>query len=263
MGRSKIYSRKEISRILSRASEIQSSQNESATSSEGLTKEELQHVADEVGISKEILQEALLTYDIHTEKESFNWLNPNSSLQQTSMLPGNINEEKWEEIIQEIRRVTGGIGKTSKIGNSLEWEQRRKDIGYTHISLSPVQENTKLQYVSNWRGLKMMAGILSFMATFTLTAIALDGTNFGEVPALIFAVGGGLLGLPFAQIFLKSYYKKQKAQVQKVISAISRTFSQPEDSQITIEDEEVYTQSNGQTSSMTVPNKKQKPKNLS
>lgn len=100
-------------------------------------------------------------------------------------------EEIWENVVQEIRRVTGGIGKVNKIGKSFEWEQRRRVAGYRHISLTPQEGNTKIQFVSNWRQLMIPSSFLSFITGATIAGIFLDGTNFPGIVYFLLPLLGG------------------------------------------------------------------------
>jgi hypothetical protein len=242
MGTPKAYSRKEISRILAKASEIQTAKD-LFEDQLGLNEDELIHVAEEVGISKESLNEALLTFESPDLSEPFNWLRGTSRLQNISIVQGELTDLQWEKVIQEIRKITGGIGKTRKFGSTFEWEQRRKEIGYKHISLSQENDKTRIQIVSSWNGVRRFTFMFSFLIPFVLTAIGLDGTNFGDVPALLISMGGGTLGVPFGMMFLNNYFNKQKKQIKYLLSGISKIMRKNSGtSDIIIEDEEVYKQ---------------------
>lgn len=240
MAHFKTYNRKDISRILTKASEIQTTKD-LFDDQEGLTEAELMHVAEEVGISKEALKEALLTYESTGQKETFSWLNGTSRLQTVSVVQGELTDSKWEKVVQEIRRVTGGIGKTNNVGSSFEWEQRRREIGYKHLSLSRENNKTRIQFVSNWGGVKRLSLMFSFMIPFALTAIGLDGAELQDIPALLIAIGGGTLGLPFGMLYLKNYFNKQKKQIKDLFSGITKIIKDTaEEPKITIEQEDIY-----------------------
>src|SRR5690554_2551020 len=154
MADSRIHNRKEISTILAKASEIQLKHpREDET---GLTEAELIHIATEAGINKDALQQALVSFENDDAEKKFSWLKGTSKIQKTSTINSDFTEDDWMNIVQEIRRITGGIGKIDKVGASYEWEQRRRDIGYKHISLTPKNGKTKIQYVYNWSGLRII-----------------------------------------------------------------------------------------------------------
>tara|TARA_R110001599_G_scaffold69410_3_gene195294 strand:- start:39636 stop:40388 length:753 start_codon:yes stop_codon:yes gene_type:complete len=231
-----IFSKSEIGKILSKASEIQK-QRDLYDDKDGLSKSELIELARETGIDQLSLLEAMQTFDEPGLDNQYNWLNGTSKIQHVINIDGEITNELWDSVIKEIRKETGGIGKTAKIGSSFEWEQRKKDIGYKHISLTPVNGRTNIQIVNSWTGIKFISTFFSIMIGFMLTAVALDGSSIADF-ALIIAPLGAIIGLVPSRIFLKSYYKRQKKQVEGIITRISRKLkSSPS---ITIENEDVY-----------------------
>ncbi len=234
------FSRKEITKILSKASEIQK-QKDLYGDKDGLTEQELMELAEEVGIDKSSLLEAMQTFDEPGLDEKFSWLRGNSKIQALTQLDNEINEANWTKIVQEIRKETGGIGALIRNGSSFEWEQRRKEIGYKHISLIPENGKTNIQIVNSWKGIKFISTFFACMIGFMMTAVALDGSSIAEF-ALIIAPLGALLGLIPSRLFLNIYFKKQKRQVENLITRIRRVLKtkSPEHS-IRIEDEDIYT----------------------
>jgi hypothetical protein len=240
MSSDKTYSKKEISKILTKASEIQTAKD-LYDDEQGLTEQELLHVADEVGISKESLQKALFNFDTIESEDDFDWLGGTGKIHKEVYIEGKLTEEKWNKVIHEIRKITGGIGKISKVGSSHEWEQRRREIGYRHLTLTPEGDKTRVKYLYNWRGVKIYSMFLPFVALFTITAITLDGSNFTDIPSLLIAFGGGLLGLPLGRMYLKSYFSKQKQQVKSLFSGVTKIVNESANRQkINIEGNEVY-----------------------
>lgn len=235
-----IFSKSEIGKILSKASEIQK-QRDLYDDKDGLSKSELIELARETGIDQVSLLEAMQTFDEPGLDDQHNWFSGTSKIQHAINIDGEITNELWDSVIKEIRKETGGIGKSAKTGNSFEWEQRKKDIGYKHISLTPVNGRTNIQIVNSWTGIKFISTFFSMMIGFMLTAVALDGSSIADF-ALIIAPIGAIIGLIPSRIFLKSYYKKQKKQVEGIIKRISRKLkSSPS---IAIEDEDVFSREN-------------------
>ena len=241
MSNSKTYSKKEISKILTKASEIQSAKD-LYDNQEGLTEEELVHVAEEVGIGKEALLEALHAVDEpDLEAQSYSLVKGTSRLQDVSTVKAEFNEDQWEELILEIRKITGGIGKTSKTGKTYEWEQRKSDFGYKHFSFTPKNGHTKIQMVYSWGPFKMITGFLSFFFAFIITLIAVKEIS-GKQLALMIAPFVGLGGFALSRFFLKSYYKKQKMQLAQLTESLTKKIRSLNSSSqsIEIEDQDVY-----------------------
>ncbi|MBO6524569.1 MAG: hypothetical protein JJ971_12130 [Balneolaceae bacterium] len=234
-----LYSRKDISKILTRASEIQT-RKELYGDKEGLTEEELIQVAGEVGIDKESLIEALGTYDISNLNDDYNWFKATSRIQKIANINGEVSDEDWEAIVQEIRKVTGGIGKVTKTTHSFEWEQRRQNSGYKHISLTPNDGKTKIQLVNSWSGFRFLSTFISCMVAFTIASIALDNSQLSDIALLIAAGSGALFGFPISRLILSSHYKKQKKQAEDLLQNISAKLRTERETAISIEETEVY-----------------------
>lgn len=236
MSDQKIYTKTEISKILSKASEIQT-QKDLYGDQEGLTENELIQLAKEVGIDKNSLLEAIQVNNEPNLDTSYNWIRATSRVQQIVNVDGTFNDEEWEEIVQEIRKVTGGIGKINRVGKSFEWEQRRSDIGYKHFSFTPGNNKTKIQMVSSWGPLKLFSSMMSFFFGFIVVLLSLK-SPLGKDTAVLLAPLGGLLGLLTSRFILKSYYETQKVQLSGIIKLIANKL-RPKPA-IKIEEEEVY-----------------------
>ncbi|MGN8224077.1 hypothetical protein [Gracilimonas sp. BCB1] len=241
MGNNKTYTKKEFSRILSKASEIQTNKDLYGDQ-DGLTEEELIHVAEEVGISREALAEALQAIDEpDLDQQSYSLMKGTSRIQNSATINTVFTEDQWEDLVLEIRKVTGGIGKIRKTGNTFEWEQRKSDFGYKHFSFTPKEGKTKIQMVSSWGPFKMIVGFLSFFFAFIITLIAIKEIS-GKQLALMIAPFVGLGGFALSRFFLKNYYRRQKEQLAKLTLSLTkkiRSLGAPSSS-IEIEDEKVY-----------------------
>ena len=234
-----LYSKKDISKILTKASEIQT-RKELYGDKEGLTKEELIQVAEEVGIDQDSLAEALDTYDVTSLGDDYKWLKATSRIQKIAHTKGEVSDEDWETVVQEIRKVTGGIGKVTKTAHSFEWEQRRQNSGYKHISLTPNNGKTKIQLVNSWGGFRFFATMISCMVAFTITSIALDNSQLSDIALLVAAGSAALLGFPISRVILSSHYKKQKKQAEDLLQNISTKLRPEKGKKITIEEDNVY-----------------------
>lgn len=248
MADNKLYSKKEISKILKRASEIQT-QKDLYGDQEGLSESELLQLASEVGIDKDSLLEALNDHDSPVFDQEFKWLNATSRIQNINTVPGEVTDENWEELIQEIRRITGGIGKVTKVGNTYEWEQRRRELGYKHISLTPQNGNTKLQMVSGWGGMKPIVYMASFMVPLALGSIIMGAMGIPKGLSLLISAGAGIIGTGLGRVFLKFHFEKQKRMLFDLARGItSRLKSFDGKGKISIEEKEVYSESENTSS---------------
>ncbi|MFN1833668.1 hypothetical protein AB2B38_000280 [Balneola sp. MJW-20] len=234
MAENRLYSKEEIQRILAKASEIQA-RKELYDDNIGLNEEEIIRLADEVGISRVAMNEALSNFDAPTMDDRFNWMSPNTRIQHVEHISTSIDEKNWERVVQEIRRETGGIGKTSHIGSSFEWEQRRSDIGYKHFSFTPSNNGSDVQMVSSWVGLKILTYVFSAMFPFIVSLILFKG--IGKDTAIMIGTAAAILAQIPARVFLRNYYVKQKKQLKNIIHRISGKNINKNEPAITIDEE--------------------------
>lgn len=232
----KTFTSDEISKIISKASSIQA-QKKLISNTHGLDETELLAVAREAGIDKDSLLEALDSYNEPDLETSFNWVKGNSKIQHLTYIDGDVDETNWEELTHEIRKVTGGLGDMTKIGNSYEWKQVVNEIGHRHISFTSQNGKTRVQGISTWPGFKLIVNLFSGMIPFMITAIfALDAELNGLIIVLLAtlaAVGGISLG----RIALKSYFENQKKSLINIINSVSKKLGKPNTPLITIEEE--------------------------
>lgn len=241
MSEHQIFSKTEISKILSKASEIQT-QKDLYGDREGLTELELITLANEVGIDKSSLLEALEKIDDPDLDKPFNWLKGSSKIQKITTVQGEVSEAQWDNIVQEIRKINGGIGKLTHTGSSFEWEQRMQEIGYKHISFTPQNGNTKIQYVSSWGPLKFLTLFMGSFLFGVISLIALKGIGLPKEIAVLFSPFGGLIGYSAGILFLKSRYQKEKGKLNRIIDSISRKIRTTNSSSqsIKIEEKDIY-----------------------
>ena len=216
-----LFDKSEIRQILKKASEIQT-QKDLYGDKDGLTRSELEVLAKEVGIDADSLNKAILTKDSQPISTTFNWLSGTSKVQEVAVVEGEVTEDNWDEIIREIRKVVGGIGKDSVQRNTFEWEQRLKEIGYRHISLTPKDGQTTIQYVYSWKGIRFMSNLFGFMIPSMFAAGSLADSGYPLIAYLLVGGLAGLAGVFATRLFLKPYFEKQKKLMKSTITAISK-----------------------------------------
>jgi hypothetical protein len=230
-----LFTKNEISEILKKASEIQI-QKDLYGDKEGLTREELELLAKEVGIDSDSLSKAIETKDSISFATSYNWINGTSKVQEVAIVEGEISEENWDEIIREIRKVIGGIGKDSIQRNTFEWEQRIKEIGYRHISLTPKNGQTTIQYVYSWKGISFISNMFGFMIPAMFAAGSLADTGWPLLAFISIGSLAGFAGIFATRLFLKPYFEKQKNLMDDLFVALRKKLK-PSSPRIHIEEE--------------------------
>lgn len=220
------YSKDQIARILNKASQVQARMDRMGDS-DGLNEVELVELAAEVGLSEQAIIEAINDLANAEQNEKvFNWLSGSSQLQFDQILIGELSDVEHERIIAEIRRSTGGIGKVhSPKASQLEWEQRRSEIGYKHITLSSEENGrVRLLYNYNWGGLKLALSVVGPVLSMALFVILGKGIGLNDLKGL-FALSGLITGFLGSRIYLKTYFEEQKLKFNDLKSKLNSLFS--------------------------------------
>ncbi|TNE71277.1 hypothetical protein EP331_09880 [bacterium] len=241
------FSREEISKIMAKATQIQA-QMDKYGDHETLSEDELIELGKEVGISKSAIMEAIGQVDA-TEKKpiNFSWLTGTSWLQDIRVLPGTFTDDEWEDIVQEIRASTGGIGKVSQSKSTFEWEQRSREIGYRHLTFTPGKNSTKFTFNYNWRGIKMLMTAVPSVLTMALFSL-IGKTIFGADFKAIFILVGLLTGFVGGRIYLHSYFREQKRKLEELSKSIAGIIKRKKKEPVLLDSvDDVY----GETESMS------------
>ena len=214
------FSRDEITKIMSKASQIQA-QMDKYGDHEMLSEDELLELGDEVGISKSAILQAMNEVNSsENQPKRFSWLKGTSALQETRLLPGTLTEEEWDAVVAEIRASTGGIGKLTKTNSTFEWEQRKAEVGYRHLTFIPGKESTRFIFNYNWQGMSILMSVVPTvlaMSVFVIVGKGLFGTGYKSVAAL----SGLIAGFVGGRFYLASYFKDQKRKLNDLTKSIT------------------------------------------
>ncbi len=220
MSNNKKFNREEISRILKIASELDQHEE---LEEEGLTHEELRNVAREVGIDAKHIETAIhQLQNHHFEESSPNFIEENFAYRKSNMVEGIIDDSLWEEIVTEIRRINGGIGKTSKLGSTYEWEQRKKNTGYLQVSVTPKNDHSRLRISASYKNFSNFLGLLGGLVGFTTFAVLADGLSLEMLIAGI----GAFAGWGASRIYLKAWMQRKRKMLRSLSNRLTKVLSQ-------------------------------------
>jgi len=216
------FNREEISRILKIAAELDHREQQEE---ESLSRSELLNLADEVGIDPNHIETAIQQLRDHEfEPQHPSFIEENFSFRDTMVLDGLITDELWEDIVTEIRRINGGIGKTSKLGNTYEWEQRKKNTGYLQISITPKEEVSRLRLNASYRYYANFLGLIGGLIGFT--AFSVLGNSLFTAHALELLTGGfgAFAGWGCSRLYVRSWMRRKRQTLQSLSHQLTNLF---------------------------------------
>lgn len=198
------YSERDIKAILNRASELQqryASYPGLSSSYHTLSFEEIQEIAEELGVSAEFVREAALEYEgIPVEEPLFLDTGNNYEIELIGFARGELDEKTWTELRAVIESHFGSAGKVKRRTHSIIWKaQPTGFFKFLHTRKSPVVEVASSNNRSTIRIKKSVktfnkilypayAALLS--AAMMLGALFAGGTDEGAMLVGVIIFGG-------------------------------------------------------------------------
>ncbi len=216
------YTDKEASAILRRAMEIESTKGE-ISHPDGVTREDLNRIAAEVGIGEAHINEAIQQFhenDIVSAQER--WLGAPEAYEIERVLDIELNEDTWKALVGELNAHFSEQNAGDISGNTFSWRHKHS-LGYVHVMAQKQGMKTVLRLKSHIDD-GVSVGFVITCAVALLTALA------AFAPAglpLIAKIGLMFAGVGFwAQVlrfFAGRAYKKDKAKMRKLFNRLEET----------------------------------------
>jgi hypothetical protein len=190
----KRFSEAEVAAILRRSAALQARRITAEASSgpdAGISLEQLQRAAGELGVPAELL--AAAAAEIEGEGRPSLWGGPSTAVFER-VVDAAVTADEWPELVAAIRRQSGRVGEPGQLGKAFEWMSAAPDP--LHVIVTPRRDGTHLRVsarYSEW-------GFLVYMGAFTgslMGALALIGALHYPVP-LELAAAAGWTGFLFA-----------------------------------------------------------------
>lgn len=219
----RLLSEKEVSRVLKRATELQEAEGLAETT--GLSVEELQQIAAEVGIDPRHLAVALAELEQGGDKR-FHWLGASPSVDLERVVEGEVSEEQWEAMVVEIRQAFDLVGGAGRVGRSFEWTHDSKDKE-AQVTVTPHEGQTTIRIrvrFSDVAGQLFFWFLTAAAATGGFIAGGLDLEGFGVVFAIISTLFVAFLGSRF---IFKGIAKKKEQNARQLLTRLEQIVAEP------------------------------------
>jgi hypothetical protein len=212
------YGEDEVSEIFALATRTDSTRPTPIASPDGLTLEELQEVGREVGLSPEVVSEAVGMLDARgTILPRSTSLGSPVSVGRVVSLPRAATEREWEILVTELRDTFAARGHVTSQGGMREWRN-----GKLRASLEPTETGHRLRMGTHKTDGKAVnaigvAGLV--IGSALLVSNGLDAITFGEtlatlIPSVIAASGGSLLAANMVR--LRQWASEREGQMEHI-----------------------------------------------
>ena len=222
----KLFSEKQVSTILRRATEMQ--QAAKTTDPTGLTFEELQQIAAEAGIDPKYLGAAITEQEQQGDvDERFRWLGASTSVEKEHVIVGEVSEEQWEVMVDEIRRAFKLVGASGQIGRSREWTHDSRDQ-QAQVTVTSRDGQTKIRLVARYPQLAVATFVPATTLAFGFGGILANILGFDTFfPVLpIMAAFTGMIFLLLRFLFSRMMRKKER-EAEQLIARLEEIVAAP------------------------------------
>ena len=170
------FSEDEARRIFARAAERQHATN---SRPEGLSLAELQEIARASGIDPDHVASAAVEVR-HTlpARESATFFGVDLEPRVSRVIPGELSDDAWADVVQRFRRTFGSKGIPSEIGRIREWTSG--PTSNLHVTAEPVDGGTRVTMETSRapeaQGTGLAIGVTSVLLSALLIAGLVQGT---------------------------------------------------------------------------------------
>ena len=196
--RTKQYTDAEVGAMLKRATELQ---EQAGLDDHTLSLAEIEQIAGEIGIDPAFLRVAATEASQMSSNSRGSLTGAPFSVEAVRVADGEMSEEQWADVVQEIRRYMGGTGLSSEIGRSREWSRfvgegdGRFNLSSSHAFVRPAKGRTTIELRRSVRGLAFLGYPIAVVVGLLLPEVIFDGlalTALEKLAILTGSVGGGV-----------------------------------------------------------------------
>ncbi len=221
----KLFSEKQISTILRRATEMQEASK--TTDPTGLTFEELQQIAVEAGIDAKYIAAAITEQEQEGDvDERFYWIGAPTSIERERVVAGEVADEQWEEMVAEIRSTFGLVGASGQVGRSREWTHDSKEQ-QAQVTVTSREGQTKIRLFARYPQLAALAFIPAMNMGILIPILLINSLGLPAAPGVfvfIAVMATLFMGLRF--LFSHLIRGKQR-KAQQLLARLEQIVAEP------------------------------------
>jgi hypothetical protein len=189
------FSSKQVRAILKRAANLQIDRD-SDRASDGLTLQQLEAAAAEIGIDSSLVRAA--AEDV-SQGEASAWsrfiFGGPWSVESDQTVTGEFHAEEWADLVEDVRLRIEKTGVVKVSESTYEWESQGSE--HVHLSIIPKGPDTRIRLSARYGEMPHFAYfVIPFFSFFIGLAPAMSASKAGHLTPLILLLC--LVGIPFA-----------------------------------------------------------------
>lgn len=227
------YSEREISEILKLA--VRPVGVGSSDISSGISLEELEKVAAELGIPPDRLREAARVFDESGETHEGVRFFPNPRFESASVVDGELHPDDWADVVAVLRKEFGIQGEVETLGSSFNWSSAKENAtgAYTDkvsVLVRPRGGKTNIDITtdrSTTHGLAagLGIGLPAFLAMIASIAVTAEQSSIWWM--WILAIVSGMMTLGgFVRWSTWRGFSRKRSDQRRILERITKTIEE-------------------------------------
>ncbi len=219
----RLFSDKEISALLKRASELQHKEAPETTTT-GLSIDELRQVAEETGIDPRFVEQAAAEMATGAaDAEGFHWLGGPTSVMLERIVEGELSVAQQEDVMEAIRQAFHHVGTASTVGNTLEWtyQGRRRQA---QVRVTSHGGHTRLRVFTKYP--MQAAPLFAISASLAILVGALVAAPIGGVGGAFALIAVVLAAILVARFAFGAIGRQQKDRSRVLLDKLEKIIAE-------------------------------------
>lgn len=219
------YTDDEVSLILRRASELEAQKPPAAPDQGGMTLAELEEIATEAGLNRELVRKAVRELDTGPPPRPARanpFLGAPVGIEMEREVEGELDEEAFERLVPEIQLAADGAGHPTVIGHTLTWQstdaQQSRTL-YLSISSSGGRTRIRIQERLDRMAGGLFGGIIGGVGGGVGIGVGV-GVGVGALGSAAFAVAFPVAVIGGSYALARGIFRSVWRQRSKALSAL-------------------------------------------
>ena len=221
------YNEKQIGALIQRATELH--EEAMGASERGLSLEEIEHIAAELGLPPEYMRTAALELEHRVRSDrAFSLFGGPFVINQARVVDETMTEEQWEQVVMELRAFTGKKGHVDEVGPAREWIHAigEGDEGFnfvkTRVAIRPGDGQTSIQIRKHYGGIAILYAVPFFLSVFFALVLL---TEQPDLVKFAFASGSVIGAFAVVRTLISSWARREKKRLKRLANLLHRTLS--------------------------------------
>jgi hypothetical protein len=218
------FTDQEVALVLQRAAEIEEQRSLGSTSARGLTLHELHEIAREVGLSAEVIDEAVTAVRAGVRPHRALLLGAPLSSRLVRGVPGRLEEDALQRLIRVIEDHVDATGTVTEALGTVRWTSVSRGHKFdrtTQVSLSSTDEETQIQVVQRYpSGLRAVLHFLPGTWGGMLGAGVAASVGIAPLAVIGVTAGAAVLGASIGRTIWQTIARRSEREVQRIATQL-------------------------------------------